>query len=219
MKENNDYTKLLLKKILNISTKINVKKGNVNSFGGFNYRSLEDIYESLKPLLNEEGAFINFQDSIEVINNRYYYVSECRFYSIDIGLETYISSKGYARETDSKPKMDEAQVTGSASSYSKKYALCSLFLIDEGTDPDKMDNTNSNTNNNTNDKNNKVKISNYIQAYYNNKDYELLKNSIADIAKNETEENKALLRKLLSNIPKLSINELKNTSEYKSLLQ
>lgn len=224
--KDNDLSKLLLKKLLDISSKLVVKKDNKNDFGGFKYRSLEDIYEVLKPLLKENGCYILFEDKIELVNNRFYYVSECKFYSIDIGTELYISSIGYARETESRSKMDEAQVTGAASSYAKKYAVCSLFLIDEGSDPDKLDNTNTtnnttNKNTNTNNYNyinNNNKLSNIIKGYYDNKNYEALKNSIISIANEYNEEQKNLLRTLLSNCKKLSYEELKKTHEYKTLI-
>lgn len=217
---NNDLNKLLLKKLLDISSELQVKKCNVNQFGGFNYRSLEDIYESLKPLLKKNGCYIVFNDNIELIGDRYYYVSECRFYSYDIGTDIYISTKGYARESLNKAKMDEAQITGSCSSYAKKYAVCSLFLIDEGTDPDKLDNTspNNNINNKNNYNNNKVKLYNIINAYYNNKDYDSFKKAITDIALTETEENKKYLRAILMNAKQMNYNQIKQTEEYKKLI-
>lgn len=204
MATNTELSKLLLSKLLNISNKLNVKKDIKNEFGGFKYRSLESIYEKLKPLLKEYGCYILFEDNIKEINNRFYYFTECRFYSIDIGTEIYLSSYGYARETQSRPKMDEAQITGSCSSYAKKYAICNLFLIDDGEDEiDKLNNNHINNNNNNN-QNDTLNLNHIINTYKNNKNKEELKNNLSEYSKQLKDEKnintlKTLYIKLVSN--------------------
>lgn len=190
--QRHDLTKLLLAKLLNISNKLMVKKDIKNEFGGFKYRSLEGIYEKLKPLLKDNGCYILFKDRIECIQDRYYYCVECRFYSIDIGTEVYLSSYGYARETLTRSKMDEAQITGSCSSYAKKYAISNLFLLDDGENEiDSLEN--------------KLKIQDIINEYIQTKDAKEFKNKITQYSyqiKNDTDKNilKDLYKKVISNI-------------------
>lgn len=107
-----------------------VPKNNTNSFGGYKYRSCEDILEALKPLLGECTLIIS--DEVVNIGERYYVVASAKLgYS---GEEILV--KAYAREAQEKKGMDEAQVTGSASSYARKYALNGLFAIDDTKDAD-----------------------------------------------------------------------------------
>lgn len=112
-------------------------KNQVNNFGGFNYRSCEDIVEALKPLLGDIILLMN--DELVQIGDRYYIKANV---SIEDGRNGKVSVQAYARETESKVKMDDAQVTGGASSYARKYALNGLLAIDDaGTDPDTLDNS------------------------------------------------------------------------------
>lgn len=126
--------------LLAIQTKVKVPKNQYNNFGDFHYRSAEDIQEALKPLLAEYGLVLNLTDSIELIGDRYYVAATASLMNTKI-VDEKIEVKAYAREAESKPKMDDAQVTGSASSYARKYALCGLFLLDDTKDPDSMDNS------------------------------------------------------------------------------
>lgn len=111
-------------------------KGQRNDFGGFNYRSCEDILEALKPLLKETNAVLLMTDDIREIGGRYYVKATATFQ--DTEGEDGVSVSAYARETEERPKMDAAQITGSASSYARKYALNGLFCIDDTKDPDAM---------------------------------------------------------------------------------
>lgn len=122
--------------LANVQSEIAVPKSRTNKFGGYSYRNVEDIMEAVKPACQKHGAAFFVSDSIEFVEGRFYVVATATF-SADG--ET-VQAKGYARECDSKKGMDEAQITGSASSYARKYALCGLFGIDGQDDPDAMDN-------------------------------------------------------------------------------
>jgi hypothetical protein len=133
--------------ILNkIQQELKAPKGQRNNYGGFNYRSCEDILEAVKPLLGEATLVIN--DEIVMIGDRYYVkatatLTEKRYegsFSID-NSSPVISATAYAREPESKTKMDEAQITGASSSYARKYALNGLFCIDDTKDADTKDNS------------------------------------------------------------------------------
>lgn len=120
-----------------IQAKVKAPKKNRNNFGKFNYRSVEDIYEAVKPVLEETGATLSISDEMKNVEGRFYLVATA---TLKVGNETY-SSQGWARESESKAGMDPAQLTGACSSYARKYALCALFLIDGSDDFDAMDNS------------------------------------------------------------------------------
>jgi hypothetical protein len=121
-----------------IQNKLKAPKNQFNSFGKYHYRSCEDILEALKPILLEYGAVLTISDSIENIGNRYYVKATATIGIKDAG---QISVTAFAREEEDKKGMDGAQVTGAASSYSRKYALNGLFLIDDTKDADTRDNS------------------------------------------------------------------------------
>lgn len=126
--------KEILAKLGTIQTALKVPKNQYNSFGEYKYRSCEDILEALKPLLHEQNCTLLLTDNIEVHNERYYVVAKATIYDSESGEN--ITNTAYARETETRPKMDTAQITGTASSYARKYALNGLFLIDDTKDPD-----------------------------------------------------------------------------------
>lgn len=125
-----------MKELLNIQSKLNAPKNQVNSFGGFNYRSAEDILEAVKPLLKREGCILLLSDEVVNIGERYYVKATATLQKDD----KEISVTAYARESAEKKGMDSSQVTGSTSSYARKYALNGLFAIDDGKDADSDDN-------------------------------------------------------------------------------
>lgn len=125
---------LINEKLLNVQIKLNAPKNQHNSFGNYNYRSCEDIIEAVKPILAEQKLSLTISDSIEYIGNRYYVKATARITDCEDG--TDISVCAYAREEESKKGMDSAQITGSAGSYARKYALNGLFTIDDSKDPD-----------------------------------------------------------------------------------
>lgn len=116
-----------------IQAKLKAPKGQYNSFGGFKYRSLEDIYEAVKPLLAETQTTLVVGDEIELIGDRYYV---CATATLTNQKGEQVRNVAYARETLEKAKMDDAQLTGSASTYARKYALNGLFCIDDTKDAD-----------------------------------------------------------------------------------
>lgn len=122
------------KKLQKIQAKLKVPKGKYSEYGGYSYRSLEDIYEAVKPLLNEEGLLLTLEDKIVMIGNRIYVKATAILR--DTEDDWTIETAAYAREEESKKKMDAAQITGSASSYARKYALNNLFLLDDSKDAD-----------------------------------------------------------------------------------
>ena len=113
-----------------IQAKLKAPKSQNNDFGKYKYRSCEDILEAVKPLLN--GAVLLLSDSIELIGDRYYVKATA---TISKGADSH-SVTAYARETLDKKGMDASQITGSASSYARKYALNGLFAIDDTKDSD-----------------------------------------------------------------------------------
>ena len=122
------------KKLQRIQAELKVPKSKYSEYGGYSYRSLEDIYEAAKPLLNEEGLLLTLEDKIVMIGNRIYVKATAILR--DTKDDRTIETAAYAREEESKKKMDVAQITGSASSYAKKYALNNLFLLDDSKDAD-----------------------------------------------------------------------------------
>ena len=120
--------------LMTVQTKLRAPKGQYNSFGKYSYRSCEDILEALKPLLGEVGAIVNVTDEIKLIGDRYYVEATASFIDTETG-ERMIA-KASAREAETKKGMDDSQVTGSVSSYARKYALNGLFAIDDNKDAD-----------------------------------------------------------------------------------
>ena len=121
-------------KLMTVQTKLRAPKGQYNNFGKYSYRSCEDILEALKPLLAEAGAIVNVTDEIKLIGDRYYVEATASFIDTETG-ERMIA-KASAREAETKKGMDDSQVTGSVSSYARKYALNGLFAIDDNKDAD-----------------------------------------------------------------------------------
>ena len=115
-----------------IQAELKAPKNRRNSFGGYNYRSCEDILEAVKPLLDKYEASLTISDEIVEVGGRVYVKATASFIADGIG--TYVTA--YAREAESKKGMDDSQITGTASSYARKYALNGLFLIDDTKDAD-----------------------------------------------------------------------------------
>lgn len=124
----------LKEKLLHIQQELKAPKERNNRFGGFLYRSTEDILTVLKPLLKKNKVMLTMSDTVELIGERYYVKATVCLE--DTESETGISVSAYARETPEKKKYDDSQLTGAASSYARKYALNGLFLIDDSADPD-----------------------------------------------------------------------------------
>lgn len=125
----------IYQKLFKIQQEIEVPKQQYNTSADFKYRSAEDILKVLKPILKELDLVIQMAENIEQIGNRYYIRSTVTLRDIK-NIDEYISTDSCAREIEFKKDMDQSQLTGSASSYARKYALTGLLAIDDSKDPD-----------------------------------------------------------------------------------
>ena len=119
-------------KLVEVQAALKAPKGQYNSFGGYKYRSCEDILEAVKPLLKENGLQLTLTDEPVEVGGRIYIKATA---AVTDG-QAIVKAEGYAREPKEKKGMDESQITGTASSYARKYALNGLFLIDDTKDAD-----------------------------------------------------------------------------------
>ena len=126
-----------MKTLHNIQRALVAPKNERNNFGNYAYRTCEGILAALKPLLEAENATVILTDEVVAIGERIYVKATATLASD----EGAASTSAYAREAQTKKGMDESQITGMASSYARKYALCGLFAIDGGADADAMDNS------------------------------------------------------------------------------
>lgn len=123
-----------LKRVGMAQSELKAPKNQYNSFGKYNYRSCEDILEAAKPINKKHGLVLLLTDKPVCIGQRYYIEATARLY--DIESEQFIEATASAREADTKKGMDDSQVTGTASSYARKYALNGLYNIDDTKDAD-----------------------------------------------------------------------------------
>lgn len=132
--------KTLQQKLIEIQAELKAPKSQFNKFGGYNYRNCEDILEAVKPLCAKHEIVPLLSDEIVMIGDRFYIKATAK---VTDGKDE-IATTAFARESKDKKGMDESQITGSASSYARKYALNGLFCIDDTKDADFMDNSQSN---------------------------------------------------------------------------
>lgn len=125
--------KTFTEKVVTIQAELKAPKGQSNKFGNYKYRSLEDINEAVKPLLARENLQLTVSDELILIGERYY-IKATAMISDSAGNKVIVH--GYARESEQKKGMDDSQITGTASSYARKYAMNGLFLIDDTKDAD-----------------------------------------------------------------------------------
>lgn len=127
-----------MEKLAKIQKELKAPKDLRNNFGGYNYRSAESILEAVKPLL--DGAILTLSDEIVMLGNPDTEQSKCRFYikaTATFQDGDYVkTTTAFAREPETKKGMDDSQITGTASSYARKYALNGLFCIDDNKDAD-----------------------------------------------------------------------------------
>lgn len=121
-------------KLLYVQTRVKAPKNLYNNYGKYKYRNAEGILEVVKPFLDEVKATLTVSDEIVQIGGRIYVKAFATFWDTET-LEV-ISASAFAREAEEKKGMDDSQITGTASSYARKYALNGLFLLDDTKDPD-----------------------------------------------------------------------------------
>lgn len=126
----------IYEKLLVIQKGLKAPKNQRNDFGKYNYRSCEDILESVKPLLVTAQATLTIADELVLIGERYYIRATATLTDIEDAKHPAIFVTAFAREEADKKGMDGSQITGAASSYARKYALNGLFCIDDTKDAD-----------------------------------------------------------------------------------
>lgn len=122
----------LIKALGEVQYNLKAPKGQTNTFSHYNYRSCEDILEAVKPLLHEAGLTLTLSDDVIAVGNRIYVKATA---TVTNGTDS-VSNTAFAREAETKKGMDDSQITGTASSYARKYALSGLFCIDDTRDAD-----------------------------------------------------------------------------------
>jgi len=124
-----------MERLLDIQQKLKAPKNADNKFGGYKYRSAEQILQAVKPMLQENRLILLLSDRMEEIGGRVYVHSVACLRDAQNNAEIATVS-GYAREDENLKGMTQAQITGACSSYARKYALNGLFAIDNTDDPD-----------------------------------------------------------------------------------
>ena len=131
----------IYEKLLNVQLEVKARKEIRNDFGKFNYRNAEQIYEAAKPICKKHGVLLRLTDEVVEVAGKPYVKAIAEAIEVEPSGEIFaIGSCGWARIPDMKKGMDDSQLTGSSSSYARKYALGGLLLLDDNKDPDSMDN-------------------------------------------------------------------------------
>lgn len=198
----------LKEKLSKIQREIKVPKELFNKFGGFYYRNAETILSEFKKYEEDLKVSLILEDEVvEVAGNIYVKATAIL---MDCESEERIYTTAYARESEQKKGMDEAQITGSASSYARKYALNGLFLLDDVKDPD------------TDEYRNQQTESSATQNNKNTKSQKVNQNHIISLRKTFEEkgidENKVLVMYKVEKIEDLTINQFKNIFDHESEL-
>ena len=128
----------IYKKLVEIQSAIKAPKSQYNKFGKYYYRNIEDIQEAVKPYLKDTKTTLVISDEIECIGDRYYIKATATLIDTEEGDSVSVSA--FARESLDRKGMDDAQVTGTSSSYARKYALSGLLLLDDTKDSDSVEN-------------------------------------------------------------------------------
>lgn len=124
----------IYEKLSAIQQELKAPKGQYNSFGKYKYRSCEDILEAVKPICAKHKTALVLLDDIREVSGRFYVVAQAQLH--DCESDNAVTATAFAREPDEKKGMDDSQITGTASSYARKYALNGLFCIDDTKDAD-----------------------------------------------------------------------------------
>jgi len=118
-----------------VQDELNAPKNLINSFGGYSYRNAEGILEAAKPLLKKHGLRCSISDCVVLIGEMVFIEAQVRVFDRETGV-LVDKTEAQARHAESKKGMDDSQVSGSTSSYARKYALNGMFLIDDVKDAD-----------------------------------------------------------------------------------
>ena len=175
-----------------LQAELKAPKNMYNSFGKYSYRNAEGIMEAVKPLLVKYGMILNVSDGVELIGERYYIRAIATVTDTDT-LDS-ISSTAYARESLDKKGMDDSQITGTASSYARKYALNGLFLLDDTKDAD-TDEYHNQTNKPKNDEKDEKQFNEQAKKDLANKASQAQKNTIMNMCNAHKISTNALLQK------------------------
>ena len=124
----------IYEKLTEVQNELKAPKSKYNSFGKYNYRSCEDILEAVKPILKAKRMAMTVKDDVFNIGDRFYIMATVTVF--DCESEEKVTTTAYAREDADKKGMDGSQITGSSSSYARKYALNGMFAIDDTKDAD-----------------------------------------------------------------------------------
>lgn len=125
-----------MKTLGEVQKAVHVAKDKTNQFGGYNYRTAEGILAAVKSVLPDD-ADITCTDTVVLVGDRLFVKAMAE---LTIVGKSY-QADGWAMHAMQKKGMDDAQITGSCSSYARKYALGGLLAIDDGSvDPDSRDN-------------------------------------------------------------------------------
>jgi hypothetical protein len=124
----------IYEKLSAIQQELKAPKGQFNSFGKYKYRSCEDILEAVKPIYGKYKTALVLLDDIKEVSGRFYVMAQAQLH--DCESDGAVTATAYAREPVEKKGMDDSQITGTASSYARKYALNGLFCIDDTKDAD-----------------------------------------------------------------------------------
>ena len=134
MEKTNEKEMSIYEKLSLIQSELKVPKNRKNNFGNYNFRNAEDILEEAKPICRKYKTVLLLSDELENIGERYYIKATARLVDYD-GINS-VETTANAREEETKKGMDGSQITGTASSYARKYALNGLFNIDDTKDAD-----------------------------------------------------------------------------------
>ena len=129
-----DKERTFLERVSLLITELKAPKSQRNNFGKYNYRSAEDILEAVKPLSHKYGLVAKLSDEPVMIGDWHYIKATASIKDVKTGEEEIATA--YAREPLAKKGMDESQITGTASSYARKYAMNGLYQIDDTKDAD-----------------------------------------------------------------------------------
>ena len=185
----------IYQKLAMVQQELNVPKAKWNKFGEFWYRSCEDILMAVKPYLKKYNLLLKVSDKVEMVGNWVYITAVVVL--TDLDADRYITNEASARESDIKKGMDASQLTGTASSYARKYALNGMFLLDDAKDAD-TDEFHKEQNVQAGDEPQKKNSGNEPLATDNQK------RTIVDIYKNDVN----AITKILSELGKKNVNEL-----------